>query len=323
MKIQIVSGFLGAGKTTFINKYISGSKDRTVIIENEFGEVGLDRKLIKGDIPVKEINSGCICCSLASDFREGIKEIITNFSPDRIIIEPSGIAQLSDILRVCDSLNREYTLKIEDRIVIVDACCFYECLESFGAFYTDQLENAGVVMFSNIDRVKNEELDRIILEIGKLNPTCTIFREDWRKLDSELLESVLSEARKNIIGKEDGSYISKTPSERKHTVAKNVFESVSLSNIKGFSATDMDMLKEKICKGDFGEVVRAKGIIPVTPDVPDRISDYWHFDSNISSFEFRHINIREFPNVDFPHEKGNVIIIGRNLEKDSIRKYFS
>ncbi len=323
MKIQIVSGFLGAGKTTFINKYISGSKDRTVIIENEFGEVGLDRKLIKGDIPVKEINSGCICCSLVSDFREGIREIITDFSPDRIIIEPSGIAQLSDILRVCASLKREYSVKIEDRIVIVDAGSFYECLESFGAFYTDQLENAGVIMFSNIDSLENEELDRIISEIGKLNPTCTVFREDWRKLDSELLESVLSEARKNIIGKEDGSYISKTPSERKHTVAKNVFESVSLSNVKGFSATDMDMLKEKICKGDFGEVVRAKGIIPVTPDVPDRISDYWHFDSNISSFEFRHINIREFPNVDFPHEKGNVIIIGRNLEKDSIRKYFS
>lgn len=323
MKIQIVSGFLGAGKTTFINKYISGSKDRTVIIENEFGEVGLDRKLIKGDIPVKEINSGCICCSLASDFREGIKEIITNFSPDRIIIEPSGIAQLSDILRVCDSLNREYTLEIEDRIVIVDACCFYECLESFGAFYTDQLENAGVVMFSNIDRVKNDELEKIILEIGKLNPTCTIFREDWRKLDSELLESVLSEARKNIIGKKDNSYISKTFSERKQTEAKNVFESISLSNIRGFSASDMDILKEKICKGDFGEVVRAKGIIPVTPDAPDRISDYWHFDSRISSFEFRQINIREFSNVDFTHEKGSVIMIGRNLEKDSIKKYFS
>ncbi len=323
MKIQIVSGFLGAGKTTFINKYISGSKDRTVIIENEFGEVGLDRKLIKGDIPVKEINSGCICCSLASDFREGIREIITNFSPDRIIIEPSGIAQLSDILRVCDSLNREYTLEIEDRIVIVDACCFYECLESFGAFYTDQLENAGVVMFSNIDRVKNDELEKIILEIGKLNPTCTVFREDWRKLDSELLESVLSEARKNIIGKKDNSYISKTFSERKQTEAKNVFESISLSNIRGFSASDMDILKEKICKGDFGEVVRAKGIIPVTPDAPDRISDYWHFDSRISSFEFRQINIREFSNVDFTHEKGSVIMIGRNLEKDSIRKYFS
>ena len=323
MKIQIVSGFLGAGKTTFINKYISGSKDRTVIIENEFGEVGLDRKLIKGDIPVKEINSGCICCSLASDFREGIKEIITNFSPDRIIIEPSGIAQLSDILRVCDSLNREYTLEIEDRIVIVDACCFYECLESFGAFYTDQLENAGVVMFSNIDRVKNDELEKIILEIGKLNPTCTIFREDWRKLDSELLESVLSEARKNIIEKKDNSYISKTSSGRKHTTAKNVFESISLSNIRGFSASDMDILKEKICKGDFGEVVRAKGIIPVTPDAPDRISDYWHFDSRISSFEFRQINIREFSNVDFNHEKGSVIMIGRNLEKDSIKKYFS
>ena len=134
MIIQIISGFLGAGKTTFINKYISGNKDKTVIIENEFGKIGLDKKLIEGNIPVREINSGCICCSLVADFRESIRKIINDFSPDRIIIEPSGVAQLSDILKVCNFFNREYGIEISDKIVIVDIESFEDCLEDFGNF---------------------------------------------------------------------------------------------------------------------------------------------------------------------------------------------
>ena len=145
MIIQIISGFLGAGKTTFINKYISGNKDKTVIIENEFGKIGLDKKLIQGNIPVREINSGCICCSLVSDFKESIREIINDFSPDRIIIESLGVAQLSDILKVCNFFNREYNTEILDRIVIVDIASFEDCLEDFGNFYVNQIENASTL----------------------------------------------------------------------------------------------------------------------------------------------------------------------------------
>ena len=101
MEIQIVTGFLGAGKTTFLNKYLPLLSGKTVVIENEFGEIGIDGDRIQEDIPVREIFAGCICCSLAMDFRKGIKEIAENFYPDRILIEPSGVGRLTDIVKAC------------------------------------------------------------------------------------------------------------------------------------------------------------------------------------------------------------------------------
>ena len=101
MEIQIVSGFLGAGKTTFLNKYLPLLGGNTVVIENEFGDVGLDGELIQGDLPVKELYAGCICCSLALDFQKGIKELAEQFHPDRIVIEPSGVGRLTDVVKAC------------------------------------------------------------------------------------------------------------------------------------------------------------------------------------------------------------------------------
>ena len=324
MIIQIISGFLGAGKTTFINKYISESKDRIVIIENEFGEVGLDKKLIEKDIPVKEINSGCICCSLISDFREGLKEIIDNFSPDRIIIEPSGVAQLSDILKVCSFLSREYGVKVEDKIVIVDICSFDECIESFGSFYTDQIENASIIMFSNTEKLDSGEIDKIIKEIKEMNPSCTIFMEDWRKLDSEILESILSESRKNRTLSESGdAFLNKSGhSHEKGILTHNVFKSIALSNVREFSIEDMSILKEKIHEGYFGKIIRTKGIIPVKTEENSDKSLFWHFDSNLSSFNFRKIDSKKLSNFDPVDLENSVILIGSGLENQKIKDYF-
>jgi len=266
MIIQIISGFLGAGKTTFINKYISENKGKTVIIENEFGKIGLDKKLIQGNIPVREINSGCICCSLVSNFRESIREIINEFSPDRIIIEPSGVAQLSDILKVCNFFNREYDTEILDRIVIVDIACFEDCLEDFGNFYVNQIENASIIMFSNIEEVKSNDLDRIILKMKEINPEAAIFKEDWRKIVKEL--------------------------------------------------------KEKISDGFFGKVIRAKGIIPAESEENSETFKYWHFDSNLSSFNFNKIDTENLSNFNSDDKSGNVILIGSDLKKNEIEEYF-
>ena len=324
MIIQIISGFLGAGKTTFINKYISGNKDKTVIIENEFGKIGLDKKLIQGNIPVREINSGCICCSLVSDFRESIREIINEFSPDRIIIEPSGIAQLSDILKVCNFFNREYDTEILDRIVIVDMACFEDCLEDFGNFYVDQIENASIIMFSNIEKVKSNDLERIILKMKEINPEAAIFKEDWRKITSDEIETILEEARKNITEDKNTDNSDKIHSSEghRHHSADNVFESVSLNNIKNFSEKDMEELKEKILDGFFGKVIRAKGIVPVKSEENSKISKYWHFDSNLSSFNFNRINTENLSNFNSDDKSGNVILIGSRLKKNEIEQYF-
>lgn len=324
MIIQIISGFLGAGKTTFINKYISENKGKTVIIENEFGKIGLDKKLIQENIPVREINSGCICCSLVTDFRESIREIINEFSPERIIIEPSGVAQLSDILKVCNFFNREYGIEISDKIVIVDIESFEDCLEDFGNFYVDQIENASVIMFSNIEEVKSDDIERIILKIREINSKASIFKEDWRKITSEEIEAILEESRKNIIKAREADNSGKTHSlrEHHHHPADNIFESISFSNIKNFSEKDMEELKEKIAEGYFGKVIRAKGIIPSNSEENSENFKYWHFDSNLSSFNFQKIDIENLPNFNSDDKSGNVILIGSNLKRNKIEKYF-
>lgn len=146
MEVQVVSGFLGAGKTTFLNRYLPTLTGKTVLIENEFGEVGLDGELIQEDIPVREIYAGCICCSLAIDFRQGVKEIAEMFSPDQIVIEPSGVGRLSDIVKACQKAREKegIDLTITKLIAMVDVKSFEEYREDFGDFYLDQIQHAGL-----------------------------------------------------------------------------------------------------------------------------------------------------------------------------------
>ena len=148
MEVQVVSGFLGAGKTTFLNHYLPALAGKTVLIENEFGEVGLDGELIQEDIPVREIYAGCICCSLAIDFRQGIKEIAEKFSPDQIVIEPSGVGRLSDIVKACQKAREKegIDLTITKLIAMVDVKSFEEYREDFGDFYLDQIQHAGLIL---------------------------------------------------------------------------------------------------------------------------------------------------------------------------------
>lgn len=341
MKIQIVSGFLGAGKTTFLNKYLPYLNGKTVVIENEFGEVGLDKKLIKNGVPVKEINSGCICCNLVTDFKNGIEEIISKYSPDRIIVEPSGVAQLSDIIKVCNVIDKNIDIEIEDKIVIVDACSFEDCVDVFGNFYLDQLANASLVFFSNIGKIEKVELGNIVKDIKKLNPFVDFFLEDWRFIDGETLISVIEKSREsNNIDSDKKTWIH---SKMDESNANSVFESISFNNIKKHSEKDMEILKEKIESGEFGRVIRSKGIIQIdysdiqtnndkTKNIVsiesekvdvDVERDFWHFDSNLSSFNFEKIKIDELNNIELIDKTGQVILIGIDLEFDKIKSYFS
>ena len=191
MEVQIVSGFLGAGKTTFLNKYLPLLKGKTVVIENEFGDVGLDGELIQEDLPVKELYAGCICCSLALDFQKGIKELAEQFHPDRIVIEPSGVGRLTDVVKACDRAREKegIDLRITKLIVILDITEFEDYIDGFGAFYLDQIQNAGLILLSNLEQVSKEEKNRLISEIREVNPDAVIYEDDWRKMeDAALLE---------------------------------------------------------------------------------------------------------------------------------------
>lgn len=179
MKTIIVSGFLGSGKTTFIN-HILGFNKNTLVLENEFGDVSIDSMLIKND-DIIEINSGCICCGLKSDF----KEIIHKIDKDQfeyIIIEPTGIAKLTDILEV---LKDEENLQIQKCVTIVD-CDSYICFhEDFGEFFNDQIKNADIIYITNIENLGEEKIEEVKKSIEQFNKTAIIHTEDFRSMNPD------------------------------------------------------------------------------------------------------------------------------------------
>ncbi|MFR9275088.1 GTP-binding protein [Finegoldia magna] len=179
MKTIIVSGFLGSGKTTFIN-HILGFNKNTLVLENEFGDVSIDSMLIKND-DIIEINSGCICCGLKSDF----KEIIHKIDKDQfeyIIIEPTGIAKLTDILEV---LKDEENLQIQKCVTIVD-CDSYICFhEDFGEFFNDQIKNADIIYITNIENLEEEKIEEAKKSIEQFNKNAIIHKEDFRSMNPD------------------------------------------------------------------------------------------------------------------------------------------
>ncbi|WP_132381521.1 GTP-binding protein [Muricomes intestini] len=195
MEVQIVSGFLGVGKTTFLNKYIPALPGKTVIIENEFGEVRLDEELFGGDISVRELYAGCICCSLTMGFRDTISEIARSIKPDRIVIEPSGVGQLSDIVNVCmkAKIQEELPISITKLITIVDLDDYELAAKNFGRFYLDQIEQAGLLLLSNLDMGDESKKQRLLQTLKGTNPKALIYENDWRQLDTTVLLKLISQ----------------------------------------------------------------------------------------------------------------------------------
>ena len=182
VNINIISGFLGAGKTTFLKKILPNIQGKIAIIENEFGDAGLDGILINSNtnIPVREIYSGCICCSLATDLKNSIEDLIVNYNPNHIFIEPSGVASLSDILKIFNQYanNKDFSLKINYVITIVDALSYEDSLESFGSFYMDQISNAKAIFLSHLENLADDKIEFIISDLKQNNPNAPyIYRQ--------------------------------------------------------------------------------------------------------------------------------------------------
>lgn len=190
MKTIIVSGFLGSGKTTFINHILGFSKN-TLVLENEFGDVSIDSMLIKSD-DIIEINSGCICCGLKSDF----KEIIHKIDKDQfeyIIIEPTGVAKLTDIL---DVLKEEEKLTIPKCVTIVDCDSYIFFHEDFGEFFNDQIKNADIIYITNIENLEEEKIYEVKKSIEQFNPNAIIHNEDFRKMNPDDIVSEFDDNKK-------------------------------------------------------------------------------------------------------------------------------
>ena len=199
IKIDVISGFLGAGKTTLIKKLFASNlkNEKVVLIENEFGEIGVDGAFLKDSgVQIKEINSGCICCSLVGDFSKSMKEIVEKFSPDRIIIEPSGVGKLSDIIKAIEKVEEPLKINIVATVVDGGKCKMY--FKNFGEFYDDQIKQANTVIVSKTDKLSEEKILAAVELIKSLNPHATIVTTPVTELEPNKLLSVLEGDVNNV-----------------------------------------------------------------------------------------------------------------------------
>ena len=194
-KVDIFSGFLGAGKTTLIKKLIAEAygDEKIVLIENEFGEIGVDSSFLKNTgIQINEMNAGCICCTLVGDFDRALEEVIEKYSPDRILIEPSGVGKLSDVIIAVQDLGNK-NIELNSFTTVVDAKRCKIMMRSFGEFYKNQVEHASSVVLSHQAGLDDEKLAEVIHMIKELNPNASIVTSDWTTLDGAKILKVMED----------------------------------------------------------------------------------------------------------------------------------
>ena len=193
-KIDIISGFLGAGKTTFIKKLLKEAiaGEQVVLIENEFGEIGIDGGFLKDSgIEIREMNSGCICCSLVGDFGKSLEEVLTKYQPDRVIIEPSGVGKLSDVMNAVRDVAKNLEVKLNSAVTIVDACKCKMYMKNFGEFFNNQVENAGTIVLSRTDVADAKKVEADVKMLREQNPNATIVTTPVEQLGgAQLLELI-------------------------------------------------------------------------------------------------------------------------------------
>lgn len=307
VKIDIFSGFLGAGKTFLIKKLIKDGayEDNIAIIENEFGEVSIDALILKeSNIEIKEINSGCICCEVTGDFKNAILEVIEKYKPSRVIIEPSGVAKLSDILKVFKEEKLKDKVYVDNVITVIDPQKFDLYINNFKDFYEDQIIYSKKIILSRTQKIKKENLDEIILKINKISKKSIILTECWNFMDnSEILGSI---SPKNI--NENKTMKPKLRVIEKNN-AKDTFETFAIYPEKEISKAELVSKFKFISSSNvFGEVLRAKGIVKLTD------GSLGQFDFVKDEFEIRKINNSEGTVISF---------IGVRLNKKEIEDLFN
>ena len=193
-KVTIISGFLGAGKTTFIKKLLEEvfKGQKIVLIENEFGEIGIDGGFLKdAGVQINEMNSGCICCSLVGDFGKALKQVTTDYAPDMIIIEPSGVGKLSDVIAAVENVKEEAGLELENFITVADGTKCKMYMKNFGEFYNNQVESASTIVLSRTQKMNDAKLEESVALIKEHNNKAAIITTPWDQLTGEQIVSAL------------------------------------------------------------------------------------------------------------------------------------
>ncbi|MBO7364086.1 MAG: GTP-binding protein, partial [Lachnospiraceae bacterium] len=197
-KVDVISGFLGAGKTTLIRKLLQEALkgEQVVLIENEFGEIGIDGGFLKdAGVQITEMSQGCICCTLVGDFGKALREVIATYHPDRVIIEPSGVGKLSDVMGAVKHVSEECDLELNSAATVADAkkCRIY--MKNFGEFYDNQIENAGAIILSRTQDMTEEKLEEAVALLRAKNPKAPIITTPWDRLPGARILSAMEESQ--------------------------------------------------------------------------------------------------------------------------------
>ncbi|PRR82630.1 CobW family GTP-binding protein [Clostridium vincentii] len=312
-KIDIISGFLGSGKTTLIKKLMDNEfKDEKIaIIENEFGEISIDGAILEAkNVDIKEINSGCICCSLVGDFKEAIKEIVDNYNPDRIIIEPSGVAKLSDVIKACRGIDNDLGDNINMVITVVDAWKAKMYLKNFGEFYKDQIRNGKIIVLTRTQRLESDRLEEIINSIKFINSEATIIKESIDEINFNNIEYIKEKKSAEtfkLVHRLNLKSYPKARREKKHS-ADNIFSSWGGESLKIFTEKELESIFEKIeDKDEYGIILRAKGIVK---------------GKNEKWIEFHYVPMELNMSLAKVQSSSKVCVIGKGINKDKLQSLF-
>lgn len=304
-KIDIISGFLGAGKTTFIKKLIREVyvNERVVILENEFGRINIDEETLgREGLTVKPVQAGCICCSGSADLTGGILEIIREYQPERIVIEPTGIAKLSEIKKILSGGELNAVFEPGHIITIVDARNYYERTMISKEFFEDQIRASGVIFLSKTDQMEEEKLTRVMKEINRLQPNCRVACAAWDNITPEQLAVLIKE-------KQDSAKIKRKITIRQKQV--NDFDRYEIVKEECFDMEQMKLFLHDAASGIYGEIHRVKGICR---------------DSGQGLYSIDYLPgetvLKPIQKATTGAEPSRVCLIGRLLEKERLDKSF-
>ena len=342
-KIDIYSGFLGAGKTTLIKKMIQEAYagQKLVLIENEFGEIGIDGGFLQdAGINITEMNSGCICCSLVGDFGKALEQVISQYAPERILIEPSGVGKLSDVVAAVEKVTGTQ-VAVGFTVAVVDAGKVKVYMKNFGEFYNNQVQTAATIILSRTDSISQEKLDKAVALLREQNPHATIVTTPWNELSGkQLLEAMEGhtsvEAELARMEEEHHHHHHHHDEEEHHCCghhhheeehhqhdhacscghdhhehhhhhADEVFTSWGVETARKFRVEDIEKALHELDEGSCGMILRAKGIVPCVD------GDWIHFD-----YVPEEHNIRK-GGADVT---GKLCVIGANLNESAVAALF-
>ena len=328
-KIDIISGFLGAGKTTFIKKMIDEvfTGEKLVLIENEFGEVGIDGGFLKdAGIQITEMNSGCICCSLVGDFGRNLHEVIGKYHPDRILIEPSGVGKLSDVMKSVIDVEKEEDVKLNGLITVVNALKASKQMKAFGEFFNNQIEYATTVVLSRSQNATPEQLELCVKQIQSINDKAAIITTPWDSIRGEQILKVVegqdSLERKLMAGQHAKEEAEEHEHEHHHDHdghcccghhhhhdhdADEVFTSWGVETARKFTKAEVEHALTELDTGNYGMILRSKGIV-------DGGADGWlEFDYVPGEWEVRSRSA---------DVGGKLVVIGSKLNETAIAQLF-